>query len=201
MAERSAGGSSASRARSSTAEAVTAAQDEARRQFESTRDVLMEQGDQAYRRARTSVLSAAEQQKQRAAEGMEGVARSLHDMARNLNSQDQALPARYTDLAAEGLERAAHALQEKTVNDLMNDAEEFARRQPAVFLGGAFVVGLLVARFLKSSETGDIGSSDDASMYGSDDVGVGMGYGTRYGSRAGADTTGYGEDNLPGGGI
>ena len=33
----------------------------------------------------------------------------------------------------------------------MHDAQRLARRQPALFVGGAFALGLLGARFLKSS--------------------------------------------------
>ena len=34
---------------------------------------------------------------------------------------------------------------------LLDDVEAFARREPAMFIGGAIAIGLLAARFLKSS--------------------------------------------------
>ena len=34
---------------------------------------------------------------------------------------------------------------------MVTQVEQYARRQPAIFLGGAFALGLLGARFLKSS--------------------------------------------------
>jgi hypothetical protein len=34
---------------------------------------------------------------------------------------------------------------------LIDDVEDFARREPAVFIGGAIAIGLVAARFLKSS--------------------------------------------------
>jgi hypothetical protein len=34
---------------------------------------------------------------------------------------------------------------------MIQEVERFARRQPALFLGGAFTLGLIAARFLKSS--------------------------------------------------
>ena len=37
------------------------------------------------------------------------------------------------------------------VEDLVNRTESWARQNPALFLGGAFVIGVLGARFLKSS--------------------------------------------------
>jgi hypothetical protein len=42
-------------------------------------------------------------------------------------------------------------LRQKDVRELMSDVERFAQRQPTLFLGGAFALGLLGARFLKSS--------------------------------------------------
>ncbi len=40
---------------------------------------------------------------------------------------------------------------ENGVSDMMDDVAAFARRRPALFIGGAFLIGLGVARFLKSS--------------------------------------------------
>ncbi len=174
-----------------------AAEDEARRQFESTRDALKESGERAYLQARESVVSAAEEQKRRAAQAIHGVARSLHDAAGSLNSQEQESTARYANLAADQLERAASLLQGRSVDDLMSDVERFARRQPVVFLGGALAVGFVMARFLKSGEQREEAGFDEASLYGSDDIGVAMagqtaagGYRSPAGPAAGDETRG-----------
>jgi hypothetical protein len=42
-------------------------------------------------------------------------------------------------------------LTARDVDQLVSEAEAFARRQLAAFLGGAFALGFLVSRFLKSS--------------------------------------------------
>jgi hypothetical protein len=42
-------------------------------------------------------------------------------------------------------------LQHKDVREFLADLQRFARRQPAVFIGAAFAVGVISARFLKSS--------------------------------------------------
>jgi hypothetical protein len=68
---------------------------------------------------------------------------------------------------------------------MVRDAERFARRNPAAFIGGAFVLGLALARFLKSSGEGSHGERslvhhdtdfDDTGIPGS------AGYGSSYGS-------------------
>lgn len=59
--------------------------------------------------------------------------------------------ARYTDTAARKIENAANYFENKNVRDMAHDLEGFARRNPAIFIGAAFGLGVLVARFLKSS--------------------------------------------------
>jgi len=59
--------------------------------------------------------------------------------------------ARYANNAAQKLEQAARYFETSDLQTMRRDAESFARRNPAVFLGGAFVLGMLAARFLKSS--------------------------------------------------
>jgi predicted AlkP superfamily pyrophosphatase or phosphodiesterase len=59
--------------------------------------------------------------------------------------------ARYSNQVADRVERASTYLEEHDLDELMVEAEDFARRQPELFIGGAFTLGLLAARFLKSS--------------------------------------------------
>ena len=39
--------------------------------------------------------------------------------------------------------------------ELLSDAQQLARRRPALFVGAAFAIGVLGARFLKSSAADD----------------------------------------------
>jgi len=103
--------------------------------------------DQAKQQA-TSRLS---DQKQRASESLGSVAQALRQTGQQLRDQDQGTVAQYTDQAADQIERFSGFLRNRDVNDLVGEVERFARRQPALFLGGAFTLGLLGARFLKSS--------------------------------------------------
>jgi hypothetical protein len=45
-------------------------------------------------------------------------------------------------------------LRDRDVRELVQDAQQFARRQPAIFVGAAFAAGVLAARFMKSSGGG-----------------------------------------------
>ncbi len=59
--------------------------------------------------------------------------------------------AKYSESVASQVEQFSRYLEKKDLRDVANDVERFARRNPAVFLGGAFALGLLAARFLKSA--------------------------------------------------
>ena len=50
------------------------------------------------------------------------------------------------------LDRLSGSVRDATVRDIVRATERFARREPLLFLGGAFTLGLFAARFLKSSE-------------------------------------------------
>lgn len=57
----------------------------------------------------------------------------------------------YVDQAAAGLERAARGLRERDVSELADELRRMARRRPAAFAAAGFAVGLVAARFWKSS--------------------------------------------------
>jgi hypothetical protein len=103
-------------------------------------------------------------QKNRATDGLGTVASAVRQTSQHLREQQNETVAQYVDKAAEQLERLSNRLREKDVGELLQDAQRLARRQPALFIGGSFAVGLLAARFLKSSRPdgdGYVGSSRD----------------------------------------
>jgi hypothetical protein len=61
------------------------------------------------------------------------------------------LTAKYTGSAANQIEKVASYFERKDLRMMMRDVEGYARRNPAIFLGAAFGLGLIAARFLKSS--------------------------------------------------
>jgi hypothetical protein len=94
-------------------------------------------------------------QKDKATDGMGTVAEAVRQTSQQLRSQQHDTIANYIDQAAQQLEQFSTRLREKDVGELMRDAQQFARRRPAVFVTSAFALGLLGARFLKSSRDGE----------------------------------------------
>jgi len=52
---------------------------------------------------------------------------------------------------ADGIEKVASFFEGNNIGQIGADVERFARREPAIFLGAAFAIGLIGGRFLKSS--------------------------------------------------
>ncbi len=95
--------------------------------------------------------SQMEQRRHEAAQGVSKLASALRDTSQHLREHDErAIPA-YVERAADGLENLSSYLRSKSMREVIDDVESMARREPAIFLGAAFGLGLLGARFLKSS--------------------------------------------------
>jgi hypothetical protein len=90
-------------------------------------------------------------QKDRALDGLGGVADAVRKTTQSLREHQHETLAGYVEQAADQIERFSRNLKNKDVGELVRDAQGLARRQPALFVGSAFAIGLLGARFFKSS--------------------------------------------------
>jgi hypothetical protein len=97
--------------------------------------------------ARDKALSS----KEKMAARVRRVGSAVRSASDNLRQEDD-MVARYAEKASDRIERAAQYLSTTEPRQIMRDAEGFGRREPAVFFGGAFLLGLVVGRFLKSSQ-------------------------------------------------
>jgi len=121
--------------------------DQAKAAAEDLKRRARDMADDAKARAR----SAANQQKDAAAERVQGFASALRTAADDLSGRDQRLTASCVEQAADSIERLSRALQRQDLDEIVGNVEDFARRQPVAFLGGAVLTGLVLARFMKSS--------------------------------------------------
>jgi phage-related tail protein len=94
--------------------------------------------------------SMLEEQKERAVEQVAGVAQALRKTAEDLRQENE-LIGRYAEQAAEQVERFAETVRQRSPGDLVADLDDFARRQPTLFLVGAVAAGFIVGRFMAAS--------------------------------------------------
>jgi hypothetical protein len=94
-------------------------------------------------------------QKETAASELTTVVNAVRRFGETLNSEGNGpiarFAAQYGDKAANGLDRVARYLREQDPRRLLDDVQSFGRRQPALLIGGAFLLGFAGARVIKSS--------------------------------------------------
>lgn len=91
------------------------------------------------------------EQKQRAATGLEGIGTSIREAAEQLQEGPLANVGEYVNVAADVVADASQYLGRQDLTTLRKDAENAVRSRPQMFLGGMFVVGLALARFMKAT--------------------------------------------------
>lgn len=101
--------------------------------------------------AKQQVTSQIEEKKDRAAQGLGSVAAAIRKTGEGLRDHDELGVTKYADGIADQVERLSKYVTSSNVSELLGEAEGFARREPVIFLGGAFLLGLVGARFLKAS--------------------------------------------------
>lgn len=155
------------------------------------REVAGRAGQQAKTKARSTVDS----QKSKAAETIGHVAETLRGSTDQLRQQDHDQIGQYVASAADQMERFADYLRTTDTDELVRRAEDMARRQPALFLGGAFALGVLSARFLKSSRRAQLARESERTVpidtYDERGYGAAAFGGTGVGDASGLRATGY----------
>lgn len=115
-------------------------------------------------------LQRADQGKDQAAQTISRLAGSMRQVSTDLQG-DQPQIAGVARTAAEQAERLASYMERTDARQMITTVEDAARRQPLLFLGGAFAIGLVAARLLKagSGPAHDTTSSGYANGYRSAD--------------------------------
>lgn len=179
----------------SVKQATADAAGKAREAASQTAQQAKQQAGQLAAQLKEKGASLVDQQKGRAADLIGDCVAATRRAAQKLHDENDHNLAGYADAFAEGLESTGRYLREKDARRLVDDAADLARRRPEWVLGGMFVAGLALARFLKASRP-------EGAAYGTyrhdrprefDGGGYGGAYGGDYGGNYGANySSGYG---------
>jgi hypothetical protein len=142
----------------------TTVTEQVKQQTQQVAEQAQQKAQGAVGQAQQQTKSLAQDQKQKASQSLTSVAQALHSSSQQLQDQGQGPAGQVIDTAAQRLESVANYLQSRDVTELVGEVESFARNQPAIFLGGAFVLGVALSRFLKSSPPN--GGTSGGSMRG-----------------------------------
>jgi hypothetical protein len=114
------------------------------RSFERAKPIL----DEILDAARSAAATMLDEQKQRAAERVGGIAEAVRCAARSLDRSEDRAIAGWADQAAGRVEGFSRLIGERRWSDIAADTADFARRQPMLFVLGAAATGFLAGRLL-----------------------------------------------------
>lgn len=125
--------------------------DEVREKAGQAMDKAKTETSETMDKAKQQAKSMVEERKAQTARSLETFAETFRESGQKLRDRDERQLASYTERTADQVEQFSNYLRSKDTDEVIEDVERFARRQPEVFVGGAVALGLLAARFLKSS--------------------------------------------------
>lgn len=109
--------------------------------------------------ASATARKAATRGKDRAAGGIDELAELIEDVAKAIESRLGDQYGAYARKAATAISGVSGNLRDKEVDELLDDARAFVRKQPAIALGAAAAIGFALTRIVKA---GDDDRSDGA---------------------------------------
>jgi hypothetical protein len=131
---------------------MTTADRESGSQIRELKQQVVGQTRQALQQAKDRAGSSLGESKEQLADQVGGLASAFQRTAEQLREEDRTTVARLTEAVARQADQAANYLRQADVRGARQDLEGLARRRPTLVLGGALALGIVAARFLKSSK-------------------------------------------------
>lgn len=144
-----AGSTSTSAVRESLASTGSTIKDEATRKAGELSDSAKAYASQAGDKAK----DAASRGKTLAADGLNSVSRAISDVAPQVEERFGATYGDYARRASAKIDQAASALNDKSVDELADAARDAVRKNPAIAVAGAAVVGFMLSKLFSSSNS------------------------------------------------
>ena len=117
----------------------------------------------AYDAAAKTASAAKSEAYTRAEDAKDGLASQADRLASSLRSAldsgDDSIQAKVMATVADSVSDLSSSLRGKGLNELLDDAERFARRNPGAFVAAAALAGFAVARFARASSSGRLAAT------------------------------------------
>lgn len=111
---------------------------------------MRDRAEARYEEAKRDARGRADEGISSAASGLKDTAHRLREVAHDMDEKDRWLSATL-ERAASTVDRAGGYLSGNDLGDIVNDAQRFARRSPAAFMGGAAALGFVLSRIGKAT--------------------------------------------------
>ncbi len=139
-------------------------------EFSEAREEIRKDARQIALEGREGARRIAEQQKSRLAAHMHRIGDSLRQASGSLEPEEFTPVRRYSQMAAERIDSLADYVERHDADELAEDVAGFARRNPELFLGGAFLAGIAIGRFLRAGSQRDASASMSGRRVRGDDI-------------------------------
>ena len=126
------------------------------------REQISKLTDQAGERAR----GFADDGKKQATDFLQTIAKVVSDAAGSVEERLGSQYAGFGNRASDSINSLASSLDERSVDDLFDDARSFVKRSPVIAIGVAALVGFAVARVVRSSISEFSNSGDEGGTSG-----------------------------------
>jgi ElaB/YqjD/DUF883 family membrane-anchored ribosome-binding protein len=120
---------------------------------EQVKERVQDAAQQAKGQTRERLRTQIDERSTQAGEQMRSTAQAVRRASTQLREEGKETPAKVVDQVADRAERLGTYLGDADGNKILRDVEDFARRQPWLFVGGSAVLGFLASRFLKASSS------------------------------------------------
>jgi hypothetical protein len=112
-----------------------------------------EKAQEAKGQARDKLRTQVDERSTQYGQQIQSQASDLRSVSDQLRQQGKDGPAKMADQAAQRVDRAGSWLADSDADRILNDVEDFARKNPWAIAAGGFALGLVASRFLKASST------------------------------------------------
>jgi ElaB/YqjD/DUF883 family membrane-anchored ribosome-binding protein len=129
---------------------------------EQVKERVQDAAQQAKGQTRKELREQINTRSSKAGEQVSSTAEAMRRTGKQLRSEGNDSAAKVIDGLADRSERLGSYLRQADGDQILRDVEDFARRQPWVFVGGSAIVGFLAARCMKASSSSRYQSREGA---------------------------------------
>ena len=138
---------------STTGQSEQSTTEQAKEKVQETAQQVQEKAQEVRGQAATRLREQVDSRSTQVGSQMQSTADAMRRTGEQLRNEGQEGPAKVTEAVAQRAERLGNYLTDVDAGRMLQDVEDFARRQPWLVAGGGLVLGLLSSRLLKASSS------------------------------------------------
>ena len=135
----------------SGASTSSGAVDQAKEKAQDVAGQAKDKAQEVAEQGRSMMRDEVDRRSGQAGDQLQSTVEDLRTVGKELRNQGKDTPAKIADQVADRGERIAGYLRSADADQILSDAESFARKNPWAVIAGGLAIGFLGARFMKAS--------------------------------------------------